>query len=180
MFAGGGLRGICPKLNLFAPNSLSSSGFSSLWEVKRLSVNPPAEPVPATVPVVLPPNKELTLVCPKSFPPVEGAAAPKPPPLLAVEEKLNPEAEPPNPEVDGALVTSATGAANEKPAAEGADEAEKEPKPDGGGVATAAATPNPVGSAWVADEPNSALGTAKLKPLALLGWGWAGAPKPVE
>ena len=101
---------------------------------------------------------------------------------MAVEEKLNPEAEPPNPEVAGALVASATGAANENPEAEGADEAGKEPKPDGGGGATAAAaaTPNPVGAAWVADDPNSALGAAKLKPLALLGWGWAGAPKPVE
>lgn len=159
-------------MNLLPSNSFSSSGVSSLWGVKRLSVAPPAEPVPACVPVPLIANKD-PVVCPNAppLPPVAATAAPKllpnPPPLLAAEEKLNPDAEPPNPEEGVSLL--AAGAAKEKPAAVGAEEEdEEEPNPDGGCVALAVALPKPVEPDWPAEEPNPPLGAAKLKLLALL------------
>lgn len=147
--------------------------------MKRLSAAPPAEPTAAAVA----PNPPL--VCPKALalPPVCDAPAPKtlpnPPPgalAVAVEEKLNPAAEP-NAEVAGAL--SADGAAKENPAAEGAEEEAATgapPNPVGGCVGAAMALPNPVEAAGVAvGAPNPPLGAAKLKLLACAG---ADDPKP--
>lgn len=93
--------------------------------------------------------------------------------MFAVEEKLNPEAEP-NPEAAGLLVA---GYPKEKLEAEGAVEAvEEEPNPEGGCVGAAVALPKPVGAAAAAGEPNPLDGAAKLKLVASAG---GGAPNPV-
>lgn len=134
----------------------------------RLSSGPPA----ATEGVALaPPNSVGAKVL---LPPaVPGAAALKQdtnsPPVFAVEEKLNPEAEP-NPE--GAAGLSAFGAANEKVEAESVEE---DPSPDGGWVGAAKALPKPAGDDdddGTAEEPNPE--AVKLK---LLAWAGAGTPK---
>lgn len=117
--------------------------------------------------------------CPKALllPVAAGAAAPKPlptPPVVAVEEKLNPEAEP-NPE--GAAGVLVVGPLKEKEEAEIAEEAaEGAPNPVGGCVGAAGTLPNPVVDDGAAEEPNPLLGAAKLKVLA---WTGAGAPKPL-
>lgn len=89
--------------------------------------------------------------------------------LFAVEEKLNPEAEP-NPEAAAGLLVLE--AAKENSEAEGAEE---EPNPEGGCVGAAMALPKPVEDDGAAEEPNPPLGAAKLK---LLACPCAGAPKP--
>lgn len=142
----------------------------------RLSDAPPADPAPAAGGAAAVPNPPL--VCPNEvlLPAEAGASAPKPlpnpPPLFAVEEKLNPEAEP-NPEAAGLLVV---GYAKEKLEDEVAA-AEEEPNPEGGCVGAAAgALPKPVEDDGAAEEPNPPVGAAKLKLLASAG---AGAPNPL-
>lgn len=174
MSAGGGFKGIWPRVNLFALNWFSSSGVSLLSDENRLSDVPPAEPAPAAGGAAVVPNPPL--VCPNKLllPAAAGASTPKPlpnpPPVFAVEEKLNPEAEP-NPEAAGLLVV---GHAKEKLEDEGASEAaEEEPNPEGGCVGAAVALPKPVEDDGAAEEPNPPVEAAKLKLLAS-----AGAPNP--
>lgn len=143
----------------------------------RPSAAPLADPAAAADGAGVAPNPPL--VCPKMLllPAVVDSLAVKPlpnppPPLLAVEEKLNPEAEP-NPEAAaGALEVAAL---KEKEAAEGAEEAadEEEPNPEGGCVGTTEALPKPVEDDGAAVEPNPLLGAVKLNVLA-----WTGAPNP--
>lgn len=154
---------------------MSSSGVSWLSGENRLSDAP--EEAPAAVGAAVAPKPPL--VCPKILllPVAAGASAPKPapnpPPVLGVEEKLNPEAEP-NPAVAAGVLV--VGAPKEKEEAERAEEAaEEEPNPDGGCVGAAKALPKPVEDGGAAEEPNPPLGAAKLKVLASAG---AGAPKP--
>ena len=140
----------------------------------RLSDAPPADPAPAAVGAAAVPNPPL--VCPKILPLPAGADAvdpkplPNPPPvLLAVEVKLNPEAEP-NPE--GAAGVLEVGALKEK------EDAVEEPNPEGGCVGAAEVLPKPVeDGAAGAEEPNPPPAEAKLKELA---WAGAGAPKPMK
>lgn len=112
------------------------------------------------------------LVCPKGplLPVVAGAPTPKP--LPAVEEKLNPEADP-NPEAGADL--SVVLEAKEKLEAEGAEE-DAALNPEGGCVGAAKMLPKPVEDDCVAAEPNPLFEAEKLKPLA---WAGAGAPKPL-
>lgn len=144
----------------------------------RPSAAPSADPAAAADGAGLAPNPPL--VCPKMLLPpavVDSLAAkplpnPPPPPLFAVEEKLNPEAEPNPEEAAGALEV---GALKEKEAAEGAEEAadEEEPNPEGGCVGTTEALPKPVEDDGAAVEPNPLLEVVKLNVLA-----WTGAPNP--
>lgn len=139
----------------------------------RLSDAPLADPAPAAGGAAVVPNPPL--ISPKKLlPPVAaGASVPKPlpnpPPVFAVEEKLNPKPEP-NPEVAAGLLVA--GAAKEKVEAEGAEE---ESNPEGGCVGAAIALPKPVEDVGAAEEPNPPLAAEKLKLLAGTG---AGAPKP--
>lgn len=114
------------------------------------------------------------LVCPKMLllPAVVDSPLPNPPPLFAVEEKLNPEAEPNPEEAAGALEVAAL---KEKEAAEGAEEAadEEEPNPEGGCVGTTEALPKPVEDDGAAVEPKPLPEVVKLNALA-----WTGAPNP--
>lgn len=111
------------------------------------------------------------------LPAAAGASAPKPllnpPPVFAVDEKLNPEAEP-NPEVTAGL--SEVGAVKEKVEANGVEvTAGEEPNPEGGCVVAAKALLKPVGAEVVAGKPKPPLGAEKPKLLVCTG---AGAPKP--
>lgn len=149
-----------------------------LSEENRLSGAPPAEPPAAAGAAAAVPNPPLVGPNRLLLPAASGALVPNPlpnaPPVLAVEVKLNPEAEP-NPEVGAGLLED--GAAKENVEAEGAEvTAEEEPNPDGGCVGAARA-PKPVGADGPAEEPNPPLEAAKLKLLACTGAG-AGAPKP--
>lgn len=145
----------------------------------KLSDAPPADPAPAAGGAVAVPNPPL--VCPKILPlPAAdaGAAAakplPNPPPVLAVEEKLNPAAEP-NPDVAaGVLEVAELKEKEEGERAEGT--AGEEPNPEAGCVGAAGALPKPVEDDGAAEDPNPPLGAAKLKVLA---WAGAGAPKPL-
>lgn len=139
-----------------------------------------ADPAAAADGAGVAPNPPL--VCPKMLllPAVVDSLAvkpvpnPPPPPLFAVEEKLNPEAEPNPEEAAGALEVAAL---KENEAAEGAEEAadEEEPNPEGGCVGTTGALPKPAEEDGAAVEPNPLLEAAKLNVLA-----WTGAPNPTE
>lgn len=131
----------------------------------RLSDAPLADRFPAAARAALVPNPPLVCPNPLVLPAAAGASAPKPllnpPPVFAVDEKLNPEAEP-NPDVTAGL--SEIGAVKEKVEAKGAEvTAEEEPNPEGSCVGAATALPKPPPA------------VAKLKLLACTG---AGAPKP--
>lgn len=174
MSAGGGFKGIWPRVNLLALNWFSSSGVRLPWGENRLSDAPSVDLGPAAGGAPNPP-----LVCPKVLlllPGAAGVSAPKPlpnpPPAFAVEEKLNPEAEP-NPEVAAGVLEVA--APKEKDAAERAEE--EEPNPVGGWAGAVEALPKPVEDDGAAEESNPPLPAAKLKALA---WAGAGAPKPTQ
>lgn len=131
----------------------------------RLSDASAADPDPAAAAAAgVAPNPPL--VCPKVL--LLPAVAPNPPPVFAVEEKLNPEADP-NP--DGAAGLSVEAAAKEKLEAAAVEEgADEPPNPEGGCVGAAKVLPKPDDDG-AAEEPKPA-DEAKLKLLA-----WAGAPK---
>lgn len=93
--------------------------------------------------------------------------------MVAVEEKLNPDAEP-NPEDEAAGLLS-FGEAKEKEEACGAAETADEPNPEGGCVGADMTLPKPAEDDGAAEEPNPLAGAAKLKLL-----GWTGAPNPTR
>ena len=173
MSTGGGFKGIWPRVNLLALNSFSSSGVRLPSGENRLSGAAPPGLAPAAGGAAAAPNPPL--ICPKALPlPAAADVAvpkplPNPPPVFAVEEKLNPEAEP-NPEAAAGL--SAVGAAKENVEADGAEE---EPNPEVGCVGAAMALPNPAEDAGAAEEANPPPAAAKPKVAACTG-----APKPTS
>lgn len=120
----------------------------------------PADAAPAAAGAATAPNPPL--VCEKELKPLAI-----PPPVPAVEEKLNPEAEPNPEEAAGLLAFSAV-----KEKFEGLEA--EDPNAEGGCAEYDESLPKPVEDVG-AEEPNPVCWDVKLK---LLAWTGAAAPKP--
>lgn len=165
-FAGGGLRGIWPRVNLLALNCSSSSWVSWLSDENRLSDWAPA---PAAAEAA--PNPPL--VCGNALLPPAAVAAVAPAPSTPP----NPAGNKPNAEADpnpGAPAGLSEGGAKEKFEAEGPAGA---PKPEGGCDGDPKGLPNPAGVAAADINPNSGRFSGMPK---LPVWAGAGEPKPAS